>query len=142
MGAFDILKRGEFQTVIEFSDRNKELIIKSLRKQGKSIIDNVTGKEYASVTGLYRLTLKHDLKKGIHHVQLVDPDAGCSIDLEKDGKIMKMVTDANMVSKVLQGRLITQMFDIKRGVAEIIIVLIMGAVFGFFVGAFAGGVML
>jgi hypothetical protein len=50
MGVFDILKRNEFQTVIEFSDRNKELIIKSLRKQGKSIIDNVTGKEYASVT--------------------------------------------------------------------------------------------
>jgi hypothetical protein len=72
----------------------------------------------------------------------LDPEAGCSIDLKKDGTIMNMVTDANMVSKVLQGRLITQLFDIKRGVGEIIIVLILGAVLGFFMGAFAGGVML
>lgn len=142
MGTFDILKRGEFQTVLEFSDRNKELVIKSLRKQGKSIIDNVSGKEYAVVSNLYRLTLKHDLKKGTHHIQLVDPDGGCSIDLQKDGTVLKMVTDANMVSKVLQGRLITQLFDIKRGIAEILIVMIMGAAFGFFMGAFVGGITL
>ena len=84
------LRRGEMAMVLEIDDDGRVLTTDRMLKQGSILMDKIQGKEYAIVTPTHDLVVKRTIKAGKHRVHIVDPQAGCSVDVKKGEDVIEL----------------------------------------------------